>query len=229
MSEWKKTFLPEELPYDKFERFGPKALSDADLVAVLLRSGTKDKSPIELARTVLQQPGNKEGLLGLYHMDINDLTRVSGIGKVKAIQLLCVAEIAKRISYLSREAGLDFKSPQTVAEYYMEKLRHEEKENFILCMLDNKYCLIKDEILYVGTSNTTICSVREIFINALKEKASYIMILHNHPSGNPSPSSQDVKMTRKLRELSLELEIPLIDHIIIGDNRFTSFSDLGLL
>lgn len=229
MSEWKELFLPEELPYDKFERFGPKALSDAELLAVLLRNGTKDKSPIDLARLILNRGGSQDGLLGLYHSDIQDLTQISGIGKVKAIQLLCAAEIAKRISYLSREPGLDFKKSDTVAKYYMEKLRHEEKENFILCMLDNNFSLLKDETLFIGTSNTTICSARDIFIKALKEKASYILILHNHPSGNPSPSSQDVKMTKRLRDLSLELDIPLVDHIIIGDNQFISFSNLGLL
>lgn len=229
MSTWKNEFLPDELPYDKFLKYGVEKLSDVELLAILIRSGTKDKNPLELSREVLKLLDEKRGLLGLFHVEWKDLLSIHGIGKVKAIQLICVAEIAKRISYAKAREGIDFNDPRKVAFYYMESLRHEEKENFVLCMLDNKCKLIKDCTLFVGTINSTIVSTREIFVEALKQGASYIIILHNHPSGDPTPSLQDKQMTYKIKEVSRLIDIPLIDHIIIGDNQFISFNEKGLL
>ena len=229
MSMLKQLYDAEELPYDKFMKFGPESLSDAELLAIMLRTGTRDKTPIELGRAILNLSGSKWGLLGLHHFTIKELMKIPGIGEVKAVQLLCIAEIAKRISNMQAKVNLSFQNPDSVAAYYMERMRHRETEQLILILLDAKNRMIYDEVISVGILNATLISTREIFIKAFKEEAAYIMILHNHPSGDPTPSRQDQQITNKIKEVSILVDIPLIDHIIIGDNRYISFKQKGLL
>ena len=229
MSLLKQIYDAEELPYDKFMKAGPESLTDAELLAIMLRTGTKDKTPIELGRAVLQLSDSKWGLLGLHHFSIKDLMQISGIGEVKAVQLLCIAEIAKRISNMQAKVNLSFQNPDTVAAYYMERMRHQETEQLVLILLDAKSRMISDDVISVGILNATLISTREIFVKALKEEAAYVMILHNHPSGDPTPSRQDQIITNKIKEVSVLVDIPLLDHIIIGDNRYISFKQKGLL
>lgn len=229
MSLLKQIYDAEELPYDKFMKAGPESLTDAELLAIMLRTGTKDKTPIELGRAVLQLSDSKWGLLGLHHFTIKDLMQIPGIGEVKAVQLLCIAEIAKRISNMQAKVNLSFQNPETVAAYYMEKMRHQETERLVLILLDAKSRMISDDVISMGILNATLISTREIFVKALKEEAAYVMILHNHPSGDPTPSRQDQIITNKIKEVSVLVDIPLLDHIIIGDNRYISFKQKGLL
>ena len=229
MSLLKELYAKDELPYDKFMRLGPESLSDAELLAIMLRTGTKDKTPIDLGREILKLAGEKWGLLGLHHFSVKDLMHISGIGEVKAVQLLCIAEIAKRTSNMQARTELAFDKPETVAAYYMERMRHRDTEELMLVLLNSKRHIIEESVLSIGTSNTTLISPRDICIRAMRNEASYIVILHNHPSGDPTPSRQDVLVTQKIKEVSDLVEIPLLDHIIIGDNRFTSFNQKGLL
>lgn len=229
MSNLKEVYAPEELPYDKFLRLGAENLSDAELLAIMLRTGTKDKTPIELGRDILKLAGERFGLLGLHHFDVKELMRIPGIGEVKAVQLLCIAEIAKRTANMSAKTELCFDKPETVASYYMEQLRHKTTEHLTLVLLDNRKNILNETVISVGTSNATLVSPREIGIRALRFEAAYMMLLHNHPSGDPTPSRQDILVTRKIKEVSDLVEIPLLDHIIIGDNRYTSFNQKGLL
>lgn len=229
MSLLKELYAKDELPYDKFMRLGPESLSDAELLAIMLRTGTRDRTPIELGRDVLKLAGKGMGLLGLYHFNIRDLMQIPGIGEVKAVQLLCIAEIAKRTSNLQARPELTFDKPETVAAYYMERMRHRETEQLLLVLLDKKRHIVNESVLSTGTFNTTLISPRDICIRAMRNEASYIVILHNHPSGDPTPSRQDVLVTQKIKEVSDLVEIPLLDHIIIGDNRYTSFIQKGLL
>lgn len=229
MSLFKELYAKDELPYDKFMRLGPENLSDVELLAIMLRTGTKDKTPIDLGREILKLAGEKWGLLGLHHFSVKDLMRIPGIGEVKAVQLLCIAEIAKRTSNMQARTELTFDKPETVAAYYMEKMRHRDTEELMLVLLNSKRHIIEESVLSIGTSNTTLISPRDICIRAMRNEASYIVILHNHPSGDPTPSRQDVLVTQKIKEVSDLVEIPLLDHIIIGDNRFTSFNQKGLL
>lgn len=229
MSLLKEIYAPDELPYDKFIRLGAESLSDAELLAIMLRTGTKDKTPIELGREVLKLAGNHLGLLGLHHFDVKELMQIPGIGEVKAVQLLCIAEIAKRTANMKAKSGLCFDKPETVAAFYMERLRHKSTEQLLLVLLNNRKNIVNETIISIGTSNSTLVSPREICIKALREESSYMIILHNHPSGNPEPSRQDIIVTRKIKEVSDLIEIPLLDHIIIGDNRYISFNQKGLL
>lgn len=229
MSLFKEIYAKDELPYDKFMRLGPENLSDAELLAIMLRTGTKDRTPIELGREVLNLSGEKRGLLGLYHFNIKELMQIPGIGEVKAVQLLCIAEIAKRTSNMRAKSDLSFDKPDTVAAYYMERMRHRDTEELLLVLLDSGRHIKDEAVISTGTSNATIISPRDICIRAIRNEAAFIVILHNHPSGDPTPSKQDVLVTQKIKEVSDLVEIPLLDHIIIGDNRFTSFNQEGLL
>ncbi len=229
MSDFKEIYAKEDLPYDKFKRLGPASLTDAELLAIILRTGTRDKTPIALGREILENSWQKSGLLGLYHYSMRELMKISGIGEVKATQLLCIAEIAKRTAFMQARLGLSFDSPESVADFYMERLRHQETEQVLLVLLDNKNRLIEDVVLSKGTVNSSLVSPREIFLVALRQNAVSIMILHNHPSGDPTPSRNDRLITNKIKEVSDLIDIPLIDHIIIGDNRFISFKQKGLL
>ena len=197
MSLFKEIYAKDELPYDKFMRLGPEYLSDAELLAIMLRTGTRNKTPIELGRDILKLAGDDMGLLGLYHFNIKALMQIPGIGEVKAVQLLCIAEIAKRTSNMQARPDLTFDKPETVAAYYMERMRHKDTEQLLLVLLDAKRHILNESVLSTGTFNATLISPRDICVRAMRNEASYIVILHNHPSGDPTPSRQDVLVTQK--------------------------------
>lgn len=212
------------LPYEKFKTFGPGALTDEELLGIIIRVGTKNKDSVQLGRQIIDSFPDKN-LLGLYQTTLDDLMKHEGIGEVKAIQLKCISELALRMSRTCYVEKLNFNHPRNVAEYYMESLRHERKEKVILILLDKKFQFISDCILSIGTIHTSVISPREIFVCALKQNAAQFMLLHNHPSGDPTPSPQDVEITMQLMELSCIMGLPLIDHIIIGDNRYVSLRE----
>ncbi len=218
--------IPEgELPYEKCENRGVTALSDAELLAVILRTGTNGCTAVELARQLLSQsPG---GLLNLYRMSLSELKMLPGIGKVKAVQLKCIGEISKRIAMSQHLQGLHLENAKAVADYYMEQLRYEERELLLVSMYDSKCRLIGDEIVSMGTVRASLVSPREIFISALAHHAVHIILLHNHPSGVPHPSCADEKVTEQVRLCGELLGIHLADHIIIGDNQYYSFKEQG--
>lgn len=212
-----KSMPIEERPYEKCLERGAEALSDAELLSVILRTGSRGESALELSRRVLALGGEKSGLLGIYHLSVSDLMKVRGLGKVKAIQLKCIAELSRRISRRRFSEGISFQDPVKVAEYYMEEMRHLEQENLILVMLNSKGKLIKDIVLSRGTVRASIISPREIFIEAVRNQAVSIILLHNHPSGIPDPSEEDIRLTERVRKAGALLGIELLDHIIIGD------------
>lgn len=219
-----------EFPYERFERVGAHALTDAELIAIILRTGTVGEDALALARKVLSLTnGNTTGILALNTIPLEELLQIKGIGKVKAIRLKCVAEICARMQMRSRENGLSFQDPSTVAELYMERLRHLETEHVYLLLCDNKNHIIKEILLSKGTVNASVLSPREIFLEALRYHAVHILLMHNHPSGDPTPSMQDIAITQTISDASRLIQIPLLDHIIIGDNTYTSLKEKGYL
>ncbi|MCM1308163.1 MAG: DNA repair protein RadC [Butyrivibrio sp.] len=214
----------ELLPYEKCLRYGPQALTDRELIAVILRSGTKGCNCLEAAGRVLAKSGGM-GILGLKHMGADTLTEIEGIGKVKAVMLICIGELSARLVRADRKNLISFESSSQVAEYYMEDLRHLERERFMLIMLDNKCALMHESVLSEGTVSYTCISVRDIFRDALKHGAVHLIMLHNHPSGDPSPSKEDIKATAAVSEAGKLIGISLLDHIVIGDNRYFSFKE----
>ena len=220
--------MPEsEQPREKFLRYGAQALSDAELLALILRSGTKDMTALQLAQTLLAQ--KDKGLMNLVYMNPQEMKEIPGIGQVKAAQLKCIAELAGRIAKCNRLGDVRLNEPASIAYYYMETLRHEPKERLLLAMFDAKSNLLGDEVVSVGTVNYSLVSPREIFISALECHAVHIVLLHNHPSGDPTPSDADIQVTYRVMESGRILGISLADHIIIGDNRYMSFRENGLL
>ncbi len=217
------------LPYEKFITFGSETMTDAELIAIILRTGTKGCSALELAQEVLAKAkGKEEGLNFLHHLSLQELMEIPGIGEVKAVKIKCMAEMAVRMAKDRAEKSLRFDTPRTVADYYMEDMRHQEKEKILLLLLDNKLQLIEEYMVSLGTVNASLLSTRDVFMEALKCRASNIMLLHNHPSGDSNPSKQDIIITRKMREAGELMDIPLIDHIILGDGTYTSFIEEDL-
>lgn len=220
----------QEQPYEKFMRFGAEALTETELLAIILRTGTRNCSALALAEKVFSLArGRERGLNALHHISLKELMQIPGIGEVKAVKLKSLAELSKRMAKERAVETLSFDTPETVADYFMEELRHEEKEKVLLLSLDTRLHLIEKSVLSIGTVNYSLLSAREVFVQAFRNQASSIMLLHNHPSGDVTPSRQDVSITEKIKEAGELLGIPLTDHIVIGNNTYTSFRQCGLL
>lgn len=230
MTALEKKSESAELPYEKFLLRGAESLSDAELLAVILRTGTKNRSALDLGQDILNSvPGKRYGLLCLHYLSTGQLQKISGIGEVKAVRLKCISEIAVRMSMKRAKDGLCFQNAASIAEYYMETLRHRRTECVLLLMLDMKGTLLNDIVLSEGTVSSSPLSGREVFLQALRYEAVNIILLHNHPSGECSPSRQDILITEQLRKSGQLLDIPLLDHIIIGDCSYFSFKESGYL
>ena len=219
-----------DLPYEKFLKQGPEKLSEQELLAIILRTGTKEKNALALAEEVMELAKYpREGLLGLYDVTLDELMQIKGIGLVKAVKLKCLTELSMRISRTSAKEGLLFNSPRLVAQYFMESMRHRETECVIMVSLDGKGRMLGEKKLSDGSVRMSLISPREIFLEALRVKAVNFLLVHNHPSGDPTPSRLDREMTKRVSELGAVMDILLMDHIIIGDNRYASFRELGYL
>ncbi len=222
--------LQNGLPYEKFLALGPKALTEEELIAIILRTGTKNTPALKLAEEILSKASSKEeGLNGLHHLSVQELMEIPGIGEVKAVKIKCMAEMAIRMARHKAAAKLKFDAPETVADYYMEEMRHQEKEKILLLLLDNRLQLIEEYMISLGTVNASLLSTRDVFVNALTCRASSFMLLHNHPSGDPAPSRNDIQITQKMKEAGELMDMPLIDHIILGNGTFISLKKEELI
>ena len=220
--------LPEsERPYEKFLSQGIESLSDAELLAIIVKSGTKEESSLDIARKLLQ--GNHKNLLNLYDLSYRELMKFPGIGHVKAIQLKAVAELSKRISKTNSGYTLRMDTPSSIATYYMEQLRHEKEELLICAFFDVKCNFLGDVNISKGSVSYAYVSPRDIFLHAFDFKAVLFVMIHNHPSGDPSPSDDDLQITYRIGKGAQILELQLADHIIIGDNKYYSFKENGKL
>jgi len=217
----------ELMPYEKALRYGIETLTDVEILAVILRTGVGKIKVLDLAKLLYDTAGNK-GLVGLASLEIDDLVKIKGIGRVKAIQIKSIIELSKRLAKLKANEKLDFSRSETVAKFYMQDLRHLQQEHLILVLLDSKCCLIKDMVLTVGTVNSSLIDTRDIFIKALKSGAVQIMLIHNHPSGDPTPSKADINVTKEIYEAGKILGVNLTDHIVIGDNTYVSLKAIGI-
>ena len=220
-----KNLPKEERPYEKCFKYGVEAVTDVELLSVILRTGTKGCNVKELATKMLQNEEGNISVLSLTHLSYEQLIKISGIGKIKAVQILCVLELAKRISRTSFGNQTKYNSSATIAGFYMEKLRHLEQEHMYVMFLDTKCKLIKDKLISSGTINQSLVSPREIFIEALNCNCVNIVLIHNHPSGDPTPSQDDLKSTARVKKAGNIIGIRLLDHIIIGDNTYFSLKE----
>ena len=224
-NQWKIKNLPQDSrPDEKLETYGEISLSDAELLAIIIRNGFQGYNSVRLAEDIIQCGGNN-GLIGLCTVSLEELIKLKGVGRVKALQVKAIAELARRISKNTAKTAMIMNKPETVANYFMEDLRHKDKECFMMLSLDGKGALIKESTVSIGTVNSSLASPREVYLEAVKNGAVSIILVHNHPSGNPNPSKNDLIVTRKMKDAGQLLGITLIDHIIIGDNSYVSLSE----
>lgn len=216
-----KELPASERPYEKFLSLGASGLSDADLLAIIIKTGTKDKSAVDIAKEILS--GRHGNLLNLYEMSYDELIQVSGIGQIKAIQLKAVAELSMRISKAKRARSIRMNTPVTIADYYMEQMRHLQQEVVICAYFDVKSRFLGDKFISKGSLSSSVVDISSVMRTALEKNASKIVLLHNHPSGDCTPSKDDIAVTDRLAEGSRIFSIELCDHIIIGDNEYYSF------
>lgn len=222
----------DERPYEKFEKYGADALSDTELLAILLRSGTGGCNVTELAHNILSYKTTlKDGnaLLSLYEVHYEELCQIKGVGKVKALQILAVLELSKRLAKARYRPTAQISSPSMVANYFMEILRHYKEEHFIVALLDAKCKLLAYENISKGSLTASIVHPREVYKIAIARSAYSIIVVHNHPSGDPTPSKEDIGITKRLKEAGEIIGIPLLDHIVIGDSTYKSFKEESYL
>ncbi|MGP1403053.1 MAG: RadC family protein [Catonella sp.] len=219
--------LPKDTrPFEKYQKQGIGMLSDVELLALILRTGTKKINCMELCRRVLAVGGGS--LAGLYGKTEAELQKISGIGPVKAAEIICICELARRIARARHSYDEPLDTAAKIAEKYMEEMRHFKEEHVLLLLLDIKCRLIKELTISIGTINQSFLRPREVFVQVLKYEAVNFILLHNHPSGDPSPSKSDMIITDKIIEVARLIGIPLVDHIIIGDCCYISFREKGL-
>ncbi|MNZ96929.1 hypothetical protein D3C78_1161460 [compost metagenome] len=216
----------EERPRERMMKYGAEALSHAELLAILLRTGTQRQSAIHLAGSILKQCGS---LRNLMDMSIEEMTSIRGIGPAKAIQLRAGIELGKRINRSRLGDSVTVTKPQDAADYVMEELRYLKKEHFMCLFLNTKNHIIARETLSIGTLNASLVHPREVFRAAIQRNSASIICAHNHPSGDPSPSPEDISLTKRLAEAGRLVGIEVLDHLVIGDGRYISLKEQGLM
>lgn len=215
-----------ERPYEKLEMYGENSLSSAELLAIIIKTGTKEESSVTLAQKILSLGKEKnckqDNLTFLQELSIEELTQIKGIGKIKAIQLKAVCELAKRIAKPMEKVKVKIKSPQELADVVMEELKVETKEIVKVVMLNSKNEIIQIQTVAIGGANFAHIEPKDVLKEVIKKGMPNMALIHNHPSGDPTPSKQDITFTKKMQEVSQILGIQFLDHIIIGDGKYTS-------
>lgn len=217
-----------ERPREKLLTLGAKSLSNTELLAILLHSGTKKKSVIEVAQELLTKY-KLEDFVSMVNNSPQELSAIKGLGPAKIATLLASIELGLRLAEQPTSEKISIKKPQDVANFVMPRLRYEKKEHFSLLLLDTKNHIIAFSDISIGSLNASIVHPREVFRCAINYCSSAIILVHNHPSGDPTPSIEDINITKKLINGGKILDIEILDHIIIGDNKFTSLKQQGMI
>jgi DNA repair protein RadC len=217
----------DDRPRERLIKFGPEALSNAELLAIILRVGTKSESAIAMANRIISS--SNEGLKFLSTATIEELSGIKGIGEAKAAQIKASLELGKRLKNFRASTKVKINSPEDVAEIVMEDMRYLRKEHLRVLFLNTKNIVSDVKDLSIGSLNSSVVHPREIFSEAIRKSSSSIVICHNHPSGDPTPSQEDITITKRLFEVGKLVGIDLLDHIIIGDGKFVSLKEKGIL
>ncbi|MBI2424826.1 MAG: DNA repair protein RadC [Candidatus Hydrogenedentes bacterium] len=219
--------MPEEdRPRERLERIGAEALRDAELVAVLLRTGTREEGAVALAERLLKQ---FEGINGLARASVEEMQQVKGIGRVKAIEVKAALELGTRLIRLRGPQRPRIRSAQDVYELLQPGFKVMETEHFFSLLLNQKNEVLKSVQVSQGSINETLANPGDVFRQAVREGATAIIVAHNHPSGDPEPSRQDVELTKRLLEAGEIMGIRLLDHVVFGDNSFVSLKERQLM
>jgi len=222
MSDWP----PGERPGEKLYDLGPQSLSETELLAAILRTGSHKRSAVKLARTLLTRYGNLQALSAL---SPREFSRLEGIGPVKSASLTAAFELARRLQSLPLQPKLKVSDPEIIFRRYEPLLAHLKKEIFFILILNSANFLIREVKISEGILNSSLVHPREVFKAAILESAASIILLHNHPSGEVEPSIEDRNITKRLLELGKLMDIPVLDHIIIGEKKYFSFREGGLI
>lgn len=217
----------EERPREKLLKVGRENLSTAEILAILIGSGTRERSALDIAADVMSI--NKRGISFLAECRPEELAEIKGIGKVKACEILAAAELGKRIASTPRERGPVIASANDIANIFMERMRYYKKEHFISLLINAKGEIIEEAKISIGDLCSSSTHPREVFVDAVRRSAGSVVFLHNHPSGDPQPSQVDIDTTLRLVEAGELLGIPVLDHIVIGDGRFVSMKAQGII
>jgi DNA repair protein RadC len=220
-----KELPPSEQPRERLRDYGPAALSDAELLAILLRVGVVGTNVVQLAQQLLTERG---GWPGLMRAEYTDLCRQHGVGEAKAATLKAALEIGRRLLLMEHEQRVQIKSPTDVAQLLMLEMSHLDQEHLRTVLLDTKNRVQGISTVYVGSLNTSLIRVGEVFKEALKKNSAALIVVHNHPSGDPTPSPEDVLVTREIIAAGQLLDIEVLDHLVIGHGRFVSLRERGL-
>lgn len=213
-----------ERPYEKLELYGADKLTNSELLAIIIKTGTKDETAVSLAQRILKlnDTVQTEDLSFLQNISISEYMSIKGIGKVKAIQLIALGEIAKRINKPINKQNIKIKSSKDVANLLMNELRNEKREKVKIILLNSKNIVMKIKDISYGGTNFAMIETREILEEAIKNQAPKMILIHNHPSGDVTPSKADFSMTDRIYDAAKLVGVELLDHIIIGDNKFES-------
>lgn len=215
---------PSERPQERLIRYGSGALSNSELIALILRTGTPSENILSLSNRILSQ----FDLPALARATVPELKSISGIADAKACQITAIFELARRFSSLPEEPRPAFTSPRTCYSLIAPRLSGLKQEHFLCLYLDIKKRLIREETISIGTLDTSVVHPRDVFKGAVSHSASSIVLAHNHPSGDPEPSDEDITLTRTLVDAGRLMGISVLDHIIVGDGRFVSLCERGL-
>lgn len=219
--------LPEDIrPRERLLREGPEVLSNSELLAILIRTGTGNDNALDLGEKLLTLAGN---LNQLTDFKIEEISQIKGIGPAKAAHIIAALELGKRACSTSLKEKPTIKSPQDVANLLMEDMRRYDREHFKAISLNTKNRVICIETVSIGSLSASIVHPRELFKNPLKRSSAALILVHNHPSGDPTPSQEDIDVTRRLCEVGKILGIEVLDHIIIGDNKIVSLREKGII
>jgi DNA repair protein RadC len=221
-----KELSPDDRPREKLLRHGAAALGDNELVALILGSGRPRTSALGVANELLASHG---GVHGLVRSAPDDLARVAGVGLAKAAQLMAALELGRRTLAHAPRARVQLRTPRDAAAYLLPAFGSRPTEQFGVVLLDSKHRVVRTAIVAVGTLNTTVVQPRDVFREAMLGAAAAVVVFHNHPSGDPTPSADDVELTRRLAAAGALMGIDLVDHIVLGDVRYCSFKEIGKL
>ncbi len=221
-----KGLSPDDRPREKLLRNGPTALGDNELVALVLGIGTRGADVLGVANDLLRRRG---GVHGLARSSADDLSQVGGIGHARAAQLVAAVELGRRVAARGPSARVQLRSPHDAAAYLLPTFGARAVEQFGIVLLDSKHRVLRTTVVASGTLNSTIVHPRDVFREAMLGAAAAIVVFHNHPSGDPSPSPDDVELTRRLRAAGVLMGIEVVDHIVLGDARYCSLKEMGQL
>ncbi|WP_163537948.1 DNA repair protein RadC [Gracilibacillus sp. YIM 98692] len=216
----------QDRPRERLLEFGPNHLSNQELLAILLGTGTREENVHQLAERVLR---HFEGLYSLKEVTIEELMTLKGIGQAKGVNILATVELGKRIHQFKEKEKYVIRSPEDGANFVMEEMYALKQEHFVTMFLNTKNQVVHRQTIFIGSLNASIVHPREVFREAVKRSAASIICAHNHPSGDPSPSQEDIHVTKRLTECGKLIGIELLDHLIIGDHRFVSLKEKGYL